>query len=155
MSIFDTFVNRNYKITMSFNMSGDVPPQFTEEQLKRQIENLIHTDLGEVEIDSEIFDGEKEDYFWTLFPDGEIDIDIEGYQVDFVQNIDCEHCGVINDYFGPRIYVTKSGIVWCESCGDNLLTDDQKKSIEKKGKKFKKKLIKEKIESLKEELKSL
>ena len=54
----DEFVNRNYRIKMEFNLSGDVPAQFTQDQLKNEIESL----LGEIEISSEIFEGEREDY---------------------------------------------------------------------------------------------
>tara|TARA_R110000851_G_scaffold331787_2_gene506518 strand:- start:295 stop:753 length:459 start_codon:yes stop_codon:yes gene_type:complete len=151
MSIYDTYVNRNYTITMSFKMCGDVPLAFNQDQLKDKIKDL----LGEVEIDSEIFDGEKEDYFWTLFPDGDIEIDAERIDVDFVHDIECEHCGQINDYFDARIYVNSSGIVWCYACGNNLLSDSHNKFIKKERKKFKKKLIKEKINSLKEDLKGL
>tara|TARA_R110000851_G_scaffold131429_5_gene265395 strand:- start:30764 stop:31264 length:501 start_codon:yes stop_codon:yes gene_type:complete len=151
MTKFDTFVNRDYKITMTFNMSGDVPPRFTEEQFRDKIESFF----SELEIDSEVFDGETEHYFWTLSLDGDIKIDIKGYEVEFVEEFDCEHCGSYTDYFGPMVTLTDSGTTWCESCADTWLSENQKEFIEKERKKFKKKLIKKKIESLREDLKNL
>jgi hypothetical protein len=77
------------------------------------------------------------------------------YEIDFVESMDCEHCGHIEDYFGPRIYETNSGIEWCEGCGEHYLSTSEKKFLKKERKKFKKKFLKAKIEELQKELKEL
>lgn len=145
----DDFKNKKYKVEATFHVSGMVPPRFSVEDLKKAIENA----LGEMEQDSELYD-DKEYYHWATFAD-ECDMSIEEYEVDFVEEMSCEHCGSMHDYYGPRIYVVDSGISWCGSCGDSYLSESEKKWIKKEGKKFKKKLIKKKIEDLQNELSNL
>tara|TARA_R110000851_G_scaffold47424_1_gene115056 strand:- start:30066 stop:30518 length:453 start_codon:yes stop_codon:yes gene_type:complete len=147
----DEFVNRNYRIKMEFNLSGDVPAQFTQDQLKNEIESL----LGEIEISSEIFEGEREDYVWALFPNDKIEFDIFRYDYTFVERPSCEHCGDNHCDFGVQIYRHDNGILWCWNCGSQYLSYSERQTIPKKEKKERKKFLKAKIEALKDELKEL
>ena len=146
----DDFVKKSYKVQMDFNVSGLVPPRFSTEDLQKGIEKW----LSEIEQDSDIYDGEDESYVWATFPE-DFEYEIDEYQVDFVESMECEHCGHLPEYFGPRIYMKSSGIEWCEGCGENYLSTSEKKYLKKERKKFKKKALKAKIEELKRELDEL
>ena len=145
------YVNRNYNIKMEFTMSGEVPRRFTSEQLKEHIEGL----LGEVEISSELFDGEKEDYIWTLFPDEYETFDVNEFGYRFIESPSCEHCGDNHTDFGIEIYDCESGVNWCINCGSGYFSTELIKTILKKEKKERKKFLKAKIESIKQELKEM
>jgi hypothetical protein len=145
----DDFVNKNYKVQINFNVSGEVPPRFSPQDLKKGIEKY----LSEIEQDSELYD-DSEYYHWATFPE-DFEFHIDEYEIDFVESMDCEHCGHMSEYFGARIYMKDSGIEWCQNCGESYLSSSEKKWVKKKGKKFKKQLIKNKINALKEELDGL
>ena len=139
--------DRKFKVTMKFHLSGEVPLEFTEELIKLELKDAI----SEIETNSEILHGERDDYIFTLFAE-KVETQLEEYNYEFVKDMFCEHCGELKNYFDVKIH---DGVDWCYDCGNHYLSPLERENIRVERKTFKKKFLKERIKDLKKELKEL
>lgn len=136
--------DRNFIVTVTFKMNGEVPKRIPEEYIAGWIAQDFRC-----ETQFSYGDHDFEEYFMAQIGDETtVTAKVKEYSIGYSEEPFCEHCGENHSDYGATINI--DGVCWCVNCAclDDNFTESEINKIREKEKEGLKEYYKKKLEEL-------